>query len=197
MVRFGEEHGIFVDRSAETGDISEDLKDETIREKIRDEYLRDSTVTILLVGTETRRRKHIDWEIYSSMVDGRLNRKSGILVVNLPTVDNDNGWAAHGASEKATVYPECWNWQQWSLGTEFEAAFPYMPSRIVDSLVNGAAISVVGWKRLNEERLKFLVDAALTDRANCEYDLSAPMRRKLVGDARQPVAKSGGSERAG
>ena len=178
LVRFGEQHGIFVDRSVDTGDISDDLKDETIREKIRDEYLRDSTVTILLVGTETKGRKHIDWEVYSSMVDGQLNKKSGILVINLPTVDNGSSWAAHGASEKATVYPDCRNWQQWSRRTEFEAAFPYMPSRIVDSLVSGAKISVVGWDRLNVQRLKLLVDGAFADRASCEYDLSAPMRRK-------------------
>ena len=178
LVRFGEENGIFVDRSVDTGDISDDLKDQTIRERIRDDYLRDSSVTIVLVGTETKGRKHIDWEIYSSMVDGRLNKKSGMLVINLPTVDNDNGWAAHGASERATVYPDCGSWRRWSSRGEFESAFPYMPSRIVDSLVNGAKISVVGWERLNAQRLKFLVDAAFADRANCDYDLSAPMRRK-------------------
>ena len=51
----------------DTGDISDELSDARIREKIRDEYLRDSTGTIVLVGTETKRRKHVDWEIYSSM----------------------------------------------------------------------------------------------------------------------------------
>ena len=76
---------VFIDRSVDTGDISDDLDDQTIREKIRDEYLRDSSVTILLVGTETKNRKHIDWEVYSSMIDGRVNKKSGILVVNLPS----------------------------------------------------------------------------------------------------------------
>ena len=53
---------------------------------IRDNYLRNSTVTILLVGTETARRKHIDWEIYSSRYDGTVNKKSGILVINLPSI---------------------------------------------------------------------------------------------------------------
>ncbi len=75
---------IFIDKSVDTGEISEDLSDETIREKIRDEYLQDSTVTILLVGTETKNRKHIDWELYSSMYNGKVNKQSGILVVNLP-----------------------------------------------------------------------------------------------------------------
>ena len=178
LVQFGKKHRIFVDRSVDTGDISDDLSDKRIREKIRDGYLRDSTVTIVLVGTETKRRKHVDWEIYSSMFNGEVNKKSGILVVNLPSIDNGNGWAAHGASEKATVFPDCENWMHLSARTDFEAAYPHMPARIVDSLVVGAKISVVGWKRLTAARLKFLVDVTFAHRASCEYDLSEPMRRK-------------------
>ena len=68
LVKLSDQRGIFVDRSVDTGDISDDLSDERIRELIRDSYLRDSTVTIVLVGTETQRRKHVDWEIYSSML---------------------------------------------------------------------------------------------------------------------------------
>ncbi len=85
LVSMGERYEIFIDGSVDTGDISDRLSHEEIREKIRDEYLRDSTVTIVLVGTETKGRKHVDWEIYSSMIDGKVNKKSGILVVNLPS----------------------------------------------------------------------------------------------------------------
>ena len=53
LVKWAKENNIFIDYSVDTGDISDDLTDEQIREKIRDEYLRDSTVTILLVGTGT------------------------------------------------------------------------------------------------------------------------------------------------
>lgn len=62
LINWAEENNIFVDWSVDTGDISDDLSDEQIREKIRDEYLRDCRVTILLVGTETKYRKHVDWE---------------------------------------------------------------------------------------------------------------------------------------
>lgn len=71
-------YDIFIDASVDTGDIDDNLSDASIREKIRDEYLSDSTVTILLVGTETKNRKHVDWEIYSSMYDGQVNKKSGV-----------------------------------------------------------------------------------------------------------------------
>ena len=103
LVTFGDQHRIFVDRSVDTGDISDELSDERIRENIRDNYLRDSTVTIVLVGTETKRRKHVDWEIYSSMYDGPVNKKSGIVVVNLPSTNCQHMTASHGEAEKRPV----------------------------------------------------------------------------------------------
>ena len=74
-----DEHEIFVNRSVSLGDIDEDEEPQTIREIIRDKYLRDTTVLILLVGTETKNRKHVDWEVFSSMRDSTINKKSGIL----------------------------------------------------------------------------------------------------------------------
>ena len=57
---------IFEDLSVDTGGIDDTLSDQAIRQKIRDDYLRSSTVTVLLVGNDTKRRKHVDWELYSS-----------------------------------------------------------------------------------------------------------------------------------
>src|SRR5439155_27135695 len=71
LIRFNSEHCIFIDGSVDTREISDTLTDEQIRIAIRDYYLADSTVTILLVGTATKNRKHVDWEIYSSMKPGR------------------------------------------------------------------------------------------------------------------------------
>ncbi|MGL5684212.1 MAG: TIR domain-containing protein [Vagococcus fluvialis] len=36
------------------------MSDEQIRVKIRDEYLRESSITIVLFGKETAQRKHVD-----------------------------------------------------------------------------------------------------------------------------------------
>ena len=84
LVKWAEEHEVFVDGSVDIGDIPDDWDDQKIRETIRDEYLKDTSVTILLVGPNTRHRKHVDWELYSSMYDGKVNKKSGIIVVMLP-----------------------------------------------------------------------------------------------------------------
>ncbi len=179
LVQMGDRYEIFLDRSVDTGEISDDLSDESIRRKIRDEYLLDSTVTILLVGLETKRRKHIDWEIYSSMIDGQVNKKSGILVVNLPSTGNTLCTTSH-SGEKETVYPEIKSWVSVDSRTEYERRYPYAPDRIIDNLLRyKAKVSVTPWSKIenNPRALGFLINAAFEDRGKCEYDLSRPMRR--------------------
>ena len=96
-----EELGCFTDTSVRVGDIEDDGRSsQSIRAKIRDEYLRDTDVLVLLCGQETRDRKHVDWEIKSSMIHTDLNRKSGVLVINLPGAAGENSWTAALPEEK-------------------------------------------------------------------------------------------------
>ena len=179
LIEYGESFGVFIDKSVDTGEISEQLSDQAIRTKIRDEYLRGSTVTILLAGTETKGRKHVDWELYSSMFDGTRNKKSGILVINLPTVSCSYFTAAHGDQEKRMIYPGINSWMSVDSRAEQSRRFPHLPERIIDNLAApNARISVVPWDRLSPERLKYLIDATFEGRGACEYDLSRPMRRR-------------------
>ena len=181
LIERGESFGVFVDKSVDSGDIPDHWSDEAIRKKIRDEYLRDSTVTVLLVGTETKKRKHIDWELYSSMFDGAVNKKSGILVINLPSVSCSNYRAAYGNEEKQLIYPEIDRWKTINDRTELERRHPHLPARIIDNLlVPNVNISVVPWERLTTERLGFLIDATFDGRSGCEYDLSRCMMRRNV-----------------
>ena len=76
---------VLVPKSVRVGDIDPYLKTETVRQKIRDEYLRDSTVTVVLIGSETWKRKHVDWEISSSIRQTTVNPRSGLLGIILPT----------------------------------------------------------------------------------------------------------------
>ena len=178
LVKMAREHGLFVDRSVDTGDIDDSLPDERIREIIRDEYLRDSTVTIVLVGEHTKGRKHVDWEIYSSMFDGTVNKKSGILVVNLPGISPR--LTAPRRQEQTVVHPDIQGWITVKTRAEYKRRYPYMPTRIVDNLLKPAAtISVVPWDRIADrpDKLKYLIDVTFADRAGCRYDLSRPMRR--------------------
>lgn len=180
LLDLNEEHDIFLDWSVDTDDIDDELDDEQIREIIRDDYLRESTVTVLLVGTETKGRKHVDWELFSSMINSKKNKKSGILVINLPTVNCEYFTAAHDG-EKETVYPDQNNWMSIDSRAEYERRYPDMPARIIDNLLKAEAkMSIVNWSRIKDEpdALSFLIDATYEDKGKCEYDLSRPMRRR-------------------
>ena len=176
----GESTGIFLDESVNTGEIDDNLPAETVRRRIRDNYLRDTTVTIVLVGTETKNRKHVDWEIYSSMYDGPKNKQSGILVVNLPTTKNYCYSAQHSVEEKQFLYPDIYNWRSIETWEEYKEIYPFMPARIIDNLVSpNAFISVTSWDRVIQPmNLKYLVDITFDDRKTCTYDMSRELRRQ-------------------
>ena len=73
-----------VDRSVEDGDIDDRLKTEAIWEKIRDEYIADATVVLVLIGRHTWSRKFVDWEIGSALNKSRNNSRCGVLGIVLP-----------------------------------------------------------------------------------------------------------------
>lgn len=74
-----------VDKSVEDGDIDTDQATDTIRQKVRDEFIADATVTVVLVGKCTWQRKHVDWEIGSSLRATKNNSRCGLLGILLPT----------------------------------------------------------------------------------------------------------------
>lgn len=180
LADLAEIYGAFEDVSVNTGDIDENLDSQTIRRIIRDYYLRDSEVTILLCGTETRFRKHVDWELKSSMIDGSVSRRSGILVIDLPETPSTS-WHCSLPDEKKMIYPDyTGGWRSIETRAEYEALYPHMPERIIDNLVEpSVSMSVVPWKRIENQprKLKFLVDATAKVGPTNEYDLKRPMRR--------------------
>lgn len=60
------------------------LKNETILKKIRDKHLKDSTVTVVLVGEHTWGRKWVDWEIHSSLRSYGERTRNGLVGIYLP-----------------------------------------------------------------------------------------------------------------
>lgn len=98
-ILFADIHDIMVSESVEIGDIDPTLSTERVRQIIRDQYLRDSTVTVVLVGAHTWQRKFVDWEIGSSIRDTRNSSRSGLLGILLPTYprppNNPNNYYIH------------------------------------------------------------------------------------------------------
>lgn len=177
LVNWGTEHNVFIDGSVDMGEIPEEWDAQHIRTYIRDCHLKDTTVTILLVGTETKNRKHIDWELFSSMYDGKVNKKSGILVINLPSAKSQYHTLCTD-EEKNAILPNQ-TWMTINDRAEFEKRYPYMPARIIDNLLKkGVNISVVNWEDLNVAKLKLLIDKAYESRLTNDYDMSREMRMK-------------------
>ena len=88
---FSDYYDIMVSKSVQLGNIDERLPTDRIREIIRDDYLQDSTVTVVLVGAHTWQRKFVDWEIGSSIRATKNNSRSGLLGIILPTYPRPPG----------------------------------------------------------------------------------------------------------
>lgn len=79
------ENNTLLDRSLDES--YENMDDDEILTAIRQEHLKNSTVTIVLIGSETANRKWIDWEIYASLRPYGSRSRNGLLGIFLPTAD--------------------------------------------------------------------------------------------------------------
>lgn len=76
---------LFINKCVQDGDINSDNSAGYVKQLIQSGYLNDTTVLIVLVGSNTKHRKHIDWEI-SGALDYRVGDKySGLLGILLPS----------------------------------------------------------------------------------------------------------------
>ena len=155
---------IFEDCSVHENEIDDTgLTSEQIRCIIRDEYIKDATVLILLCGQNTRKRKHIDWEIHAAMYDSEKNPQMGILVINLPTINQS---VRASTNEEKPLLSDNGHWFSLKTRQEFEQYYPYMPSRIIDNFIKDVPITVVEWNRVqgDPQILKQLIDNAYSRR---------------------------------
>ena len=121
-----------VDRSVDTGNIKESgLKTATVRQKIRDEYIRDATVTIVLIGPRTWQRKHVDWEIGSSIRRTKRNPRCGLLGIVLP---NHSSHGKEHLDPHLTPPRLADNWREEgdSYALIYDWPIPWAPARTAD-----------------------------------------------------------------
>ncbi len=74
---------IFINKSVTDGDIDSDNSDTYIKSLIQNGYLDDASVCVVLVGKESFKRKHIDWEI-SGALTSKVGGRSGLIGICLP-----------------------------------------------------------------------------------------------------------------
>lgn len=75
---------LVIHKSVEDGDIDSDNSDEYIKQLIHQGYLHDTTVLIVLIGPNTKHRKHVDWEISRALNFKVGDKYSGLLGLKLP-----------------------------------------------------------------------------------------------------------------
>lgn len=171
---------IFDDYSVHENEIDDTgLTSEQIRCIIRDEYIKDATVLILLCGQNTRKRKHIDWEIHAAMYDSEKNPQMGILVVNLPSISQS---MISNSDREETIMGENINWTPLNKDiNSLKDKYAYLPERIIDNLAkDDVRISIVNWDVIANDTNKFkeLIDNAYNRRKSNKYDHSRPLRRQ-------------------
>ena len=77
-----------IDKAVTDGSISDNLTTDAIWRMIRDEYISDATVTVVLIGHDTWSRKYVDWEIGSGFSQTKNNSRCGVLGTLLPDHPN-------------------------------------------------------------------------------------------------------------
>jgi len=76
---------LVISKSVELGDIDGDNSDTYVKQLIQGDYLSDTTLLVVLIGSKTKCRKHVDWEI-SGALDYKVgDRYSGLLGLFLPS----------------------------------------------------------------------------------------------------------------
>ena len=74
-----------VDKSVDLGDIIDNnLPSEAVLQRIREDYIAQVSVTVVLIGPCTWQRKYVDWEIGASLRDTTTNPRCGLLGILLP-----------------------------------------------------------------------------------------------------------------
>ncbi len=85
-------HDVFIARAI---DMEQDIIDsddtDYVMGRIRQLYLKDSTVTLVMIGRYTWSRRYVDWEIQSSLRKGETVTPNGLLGIILKSY-NKNGY---------------------------------------------------------------------------------------------------------
>ena len=111
---------------------------EYVMRRIREKYLSNTTVTIVLIGECTKARKYIDWEIASSLRNDPVNGLSGLLGINMKSVgtrglapprlaDNFNSKDSTGSYALYRTYPTSSQSLRSAIQTAFDRRATHTP----------------------------------------------------------------------
>ena len=108
-----------------------------IKRLIQEGYITDASAVIVLIGPNTRKRKHVDWEI-SAGLSSKVGGLSGLMGIALPELPKT-------ADDKYL--------------------HENMPARFVDNLASGyASFFAWDWITADYDRMANAIDAAFQNR---------------------------------
>ncbi|MCL2798311.1 MAG: TIR domain-containing protein [Firmicutes bacterium] len=170
---------IFDDYSVRQYDIDDTgLSSEQIRRIIRDDYMKNATVLVLLCGQKTKTRKHVDWEIHTAMYHSDINPQMGIVVINLPTINQSQLYSCLGDRQ---YFGDTSGWVTLNKDASYlETNYPYLPARIRENIArDNIYIPIINWDRVsgNAYNLAGIIDVAFNNRYKNDYDHSTNLRR--------------------
>lgn len=93
---------LIIDQSVKLDDIDSENSDDYIHRLINEGFMKDTTVLAVLLGPNTKCRKHVDWEIGGALNKKVGERYAGLLGIRLPS-HPDYGL---GATYNNANYPE-------------------------------------------------------------------------------------------
>lgn len=146
-----------INHSVQDGDIDSDNADEYIRHLIQGDFLSNATILIVLIGPNTKNRKHIDWEIYGALDHRVGDRHAGVLGLILPNHPDylsktaryalmPNRLAANFKSGYAIIRD--WTVNRYKLQNYIEEAFSL---RVREDLIENAGIPQMQYDFPNEQ----------------------------------------------
>ena len=99
-----------VDRSVDLGDIIDNnLPSEAVLQRIREDYIAQVSVTVVLLGRCTWQRKYVDWEIGASLRDTQTNPRCGLLGILLPNHPDCGNGSYNPRLMPSRLADNCWD----------------------------------------------------------------------------------------
>ena len=163
----------FINTSVRDRAIDDRLPAEEIRKRIRDRFIRNATVTIVLIGNDTWRRKHVDWEMFSALRASPRNSRTGLMGIVLPDYRLPRH-PRYPTPRRYSVPPR----RQWSPRN--------VPMRLVDNVV-AAYASIRPWPQFARE-LRGWIHESFESRAT----IPPAKERRRMGNNRRETSRGWG-----
>lgn len=133
---------LIVSKSVEDGDINSDNSDEYIKQLIRKDFLQDTSVLVVLLGSKTKCRKHVDWEI-AGAISTRIGGNSGLIGILLPTHPDycSDGYHANNLPDRLAAnlksgYAKLYNWTEDRVKLQAWMEDAFVSKNDTDKIVN-------------------------------------------------------------